>query len=122
MHKGRLSKFAEKIQFDFSGTFIKYIKENITRVQLEFCWVKYVNMVPVEPLSPSFLVPLLTLQALNSEFNLHLQTSVFFSTWQALTPTQGHPCTHCHDSSNSIHSGKKQRAYFTSSFLNLKKL
>lgn len=108
MHKGRLSKFAEKIRFDFSGPFIKYIKENITHVQLEFCWVKCANMVPVEPLSPSFLVPLLTLQALNSKFNLHLQIiSLFLYTWQALTPTQGHPCTHCHDSSNSIHSKKK---------------
>ena len=38
------------------------------------------------------LVLRLTLHALNTEFNLHLQTAISFSTWQALTHTQVHPC------------------------------
>lgn len=58
---------------------------------------------------------------LNSGFNLHLQTSVSFSTWQALPHMQAHPCTPCHDSSNRIHFKKKglrRRAYFTLSSSN----
>lgn len=45
-------------------------------------------------ISIPFLTPLLTLHALNTEFNLRLQTATSFSTWHAPPTHRPHPTPH----------------------------
>ena len=52
---------------------------------------------------PFSVAPSPTPHALNTEFNLHLQTAISFSTWQALTHILIHPYTLWHGSSYNNH-------------------
>lgn len=74
---------------------------------------------------PFLLAPSLTLHALNTEFNPHLQTATSFSTWYApppQSPKHGalQPCVRQHDSSSHSHLIESRRQN-TDGYLKLKK-
>lgn len=73
---------------------------------------------------PFSVAPSPTPHALNTEFNLHLQTAISFSTWQALTHIPVHPFTLWHGSSykktlERVQVDRRWTAFFKS--LKLKK-
>lgn len=75
---------------------------------------------------PFSVAPSPTPHALNTEFNLHLQTAISFSTWQALTHIPVHPFTLWHGSSykktlERVQVDRRWTAFFKSLKLKKKK-